>query len=174
MPTLQKSVLGDAQTTSQTTPECVKERRCTMKAVLWILSILSLAVLGTWLLYQPVTQPAAAEVASSQKTYIPAYNGTSLPDTPRQPKMEMLSVMTGVLLFLGLMLFFTPMFLACHRDHPNAVPITLVNVLLGWTFLGWVVALVWSCSATSPRLPHVDTPRATAMTTPTPHAVDYY
>ena len=46
-----------------------------MKAVLWILSILSLSVLGTWLLSQPIAKDAAA----SDPTYIPAYNGTSAP-----------------------------------------------------------------------------------------------
>jgi hypothetical protein len=144
-----------------------------MKAVLWMLSLLSIAVFGTWMLSQSVP----TDTVASQKTYIPAYNGTALPETPRTPRTpqrEAFSVLTACLLFLGLMLFFVPMFLACHRDHPNAIPITLVNVLLGWTFLGWVVALVWSCSATAPRRPHVDTPRATAMTTPPPQTMDYY
>ena len=149
-----------------------------MKAVLWILSILSLSVLGTWLLYQPVA-PAAKEVTSSHPSYIPAYNGTSAhayntPHKPKTEKTEALSLILPFLLFLGLLLFFVPMFIACHRDHPNAVPITLVNILLGWTFLGWVVALVWSCSATVPRFPQVATPIVPTMAASTPATMDYY
>ena len=41
-------------------------------------------------------------------------------------------------------IFFLPTINAVLRQHNNAVQIFLVNILLGWTFLGWVVALVWS------------------------------
>lgn len=30
------------------------------------------------------------------------------------------------------------------RHHPNADAIGVINIFLGWTFLGWVVALAWS------------------------------
>ena len=30
------------------------------------------------------------------------------------------------------------------RRHNDKIPIFIVNILLGWTFIGWVVALVWS------------------------------
>ena len=30
------------------------------------------------------------------------------------------------------------------RRHNNKIPILIVNILLGWTFIGWVVALIWS------------------------------
>lgn len=48
-----------------------------------------------------------------------------------------------------LVLFFLPTIVALRRDHHNRVPIALVNVLLGWTVLGWIVALVWAFTATS-------------------------
>lgn len=47
------------------------------------------------------------------------------------------------------LLFFLPTVIALLRNHHNWAPIALVNVLLGWTVLGWVVALVWSFTATS-------------------------
>jgi hypothetical protein len=43
-----------------------------------------------------------------------------------------------------LAIFFLPALIARARRHNNAVPILLVNIFLGWTFLGWVVALVWA------------------------------
>ncbi|TRZ48114.1 superinfection immunity protein, partial [bacterium] len=30
------------------------------------------------------------------------------------------------------------------RQHKNSLAIFLLNLLLGWTVLGWVVSLVWS------------------------------
>lgn len=41
-------------------------------------------------------------------------------------------------------MYFVPAVIAVVRKHSNALPIILVNLLLGWTFLGWVAALVWS------------------------------
>ena len=47
--------------------------------------------------------------------------------------------------FLGAIgLYFIPSIVASHRNHHNTIPILLVNVFLDWTFLGWVLALVWS------------------------------
>lgn len=50
------------------------------------------------------------------------------------------------LLILGLYLF--PTIIACLRSHHNTLPIAILNLLLGWTFVGWVIALVWSCTVT--------------------------
>lgn len=50
--------------------------------------------------------------------------------------------------YLGLLiilcLYFLPAVIAHRRGHLNASSITLLNLLLGWTGLGWVAALVWS------------------------------
>lgn len=51
--------------------------------------------------------------------------------------------------FFGLLLFPIPIIIAVARKHPNAVAIIALDILLGWTFLGWVVALVWSLTATN-------------------------
>jgi hypothetical protein len=42
--------------------------------------------------------------------------------------------------------YLLPWFIAAWRDHNNRGAIALLNLLLGWTFLGWVVALVWSAT----------------------------
>jgi hypothetical protein len=41
-------------------------------------------------------------------------------------------------------LYLLPSFEAWKRDHANLTGIALVNVFLGWTLIGWVVALVWA------------------------------
>lgn len=51
------------------------------------------------------------------------------------------------LLIIGaaIALYFLPAVIASFvRNHPNAGPIAAINIFLGWTLLGWVVALAWS------------------------------
>jgi hypothetical protein len=40
--------------------------------------------------------------------------------------------------------YFMPTIIAVQRGHKNALAIGVLNLLLGGTGLGWVVALVWS------------------------------
>lgn len=44
-------------------------------------------------------------------------------------------------------LYFLPAIVAAFRKHRNKAPIFLLNLLLGWTVVGWVAALVWSATA---------------------------
>lgn len=43
-----------------------------------------------------------------------------------------------------IMLYMMPALIAYLNYHRNWKAIVVLNVLLGWTFLGWVVALVWA------------------------------
>lgn len=52
-----------------------------------------------------------------------------------------------------LWLTFLPTFIAYRREHPNRIPILLVNLFFGWTLVGWVVALVWACIAFAEPVP---------------------
>lgn len=47
---------------------------------------------------------------------------------------------------LSCLIFFygLPSYIAKVRKHPHAKSILLVNLLTGWTFLGWAAALIWS------------------------------
>ena len=58
----------------------------------------------------------------------------------------------AALIFL-LPLYFLPAIIASRRKHQSSGGIFALNLLLGWTFLGWVIALVWSCSAVSRPYP---------------------
>jgi hypothetical protein len=46
--------------------------------------------------------------------------------------------------------YFLPTIVAAARHHHNAGAIFVLNLFLGWTFLGWVLALVWSATAVRP------------------------
>lgn len=48
---------------------------------------------------------------------------------------------------LGAVVYCIPALVARVRDHQNMTAIVVLNLLLGWTLLGWVVALVWACMA---------------------------
>lgn len=41
-------------------------------------------------------------------------------------------------------LYFIPMAVAFYRNHHSKGAITALNVILGWTGLGWIAALIWS------------------------------
>lgn len=47
----------------------------------------------------------------------------------------------------GVAFYVLPMVEAHLRKQPNFVSIALVNVFLGWTVVGWVVAMAWGCAA---------------------------
>jgi hypothetical protein len=40
--------------------------------------------------------------------------------------------------------YFVPLIVAIRRRHPQVAAIGAVNIFLGWSFLGWVIALAWS------------------------------
>jgi hypothetical protein len=41
-------------------------------------------------------------------------------------------------------LYLLPTFEAWLRSHPNLPSVALINILLGWSLIGWVVAAVWA------------------------------
>jgi hypothetical protein len=45
-------------------------------------------------------------------------------------------------LILGLGVYFLPFIIG--YNHKNSASIFILNLLLGWTFVGWVIALVWA------------------------------
>lgn len=53
------------------------------------------------------------------------------------------------LLFL-FALYFLPSLIAGSRHLHERTAITLFNLVLGWTFIGWVIALIWAIAAPSP------------------------
>jgi hypothetical protein len=47
-------------------------------------------------------------------------------------------------LAFGLLLYFLPSIIG--RDKRDAAGIFLLNLLLGWTVIGWIIALIWAVS----------------------------
>lgn len=49
----------------------------------------------------------------------------------------------AILVVVGL-IYFLPTFNAHHRQVPSVGSVAVINLFLGWTFIGWVVALAMS------------------------------
>jgi hypothetical protein len=56
--------------------------------------------------------------------------------------MEILQAIIGLAVFLGF--YFAPTLTAGYLNHRQFTGILLLNLLLGWTFIGWVAALIWA------------------------------
>ena len=52
----------------------------------------------------------------------------------------------GIALVILLIVYFLPSFVALRRKKSNGNAILVLNLLLGWTLVGWVVSLVWAVS----------------------------
>jgi hypothetical protein len=50
----------------------------------------------------------------------------------------------------GFLFYFLPSIIAAARSKRDLVSILVLNLLLGWTAVGWVVALVWALKLDSP------------------------
>ena len=55
----------------------------------------------------------------------------------------------GILLLV--VLYFAPSIIALARSHHNKLAIFALNLLLGWTGLGWIGALIWSLTRRAPE-----------------------
>ena len=45
-----------------------------------------------------------------------------------------------------LAIYFIPTIVANFKHKDNTTAIFLLNLFLGWTFVGWVIALVWAAT----------------------------
>ena len=63
------------------------------------------------------------------------------------------------LLLIVFILYFLPALVAAHRKHRQTVPILLLNFFLGWSVLGWIFAIVWAFTNSTPQTIVVQAPR---------------
>lgn len=69
-------------------------------------------------------------------------------------------------------LYFLPTIEANLRDKPNTQSIALVNILLGWTLVGWLVSLVWAIKEDSPVVAMVRAEQPSGDTATCPHCAE--
>jgi hypothetical protein len=91
----------------------------------------------------PVSSPAVPP-AGYPTAYPSAQPGPVVYTDARTNGAEVAIAWIVTVLTLGYML---PWAIAATRGKSNSGAVALVNFLLGWTFIGWVVALVMACSS---------------------------
>lgn len=92
-----------------------------MRIILWVLALL-FGLIGAFV----------------SSTYYPP--GTVYPDLHMLgSRIEHFAFSTAAAL-----VYLIPAFLALHRKHANTTSIVLLNILGGWTLLGWIGAIVWA------------------------------
>lgn len=65
----------------------------------------------------------------------------------------MREIFEGAAVIAAMSLYLIPSIEADARGHRDAFAITLVNVLLGWTIVGWFAARAWAHSVHDERRP---------------------
>ena len=51
----------------------------------------------------------------------------------------------SLLLFsIGALIYFLPTLVAWSEDHPQIAALAALNIILGWTIIGWGAAMVWA------------------------------
>jgi Superinfection immunity protein len=57
--------------------------------------------------------------------------------------MEVIALLAMIaLVLIVLALYWLPSIVGYHRRSPNLIRVVVTNALLGWTLVGWLVALV--------------------------------
>lgn len=56
--------------------------------------------------------------------------------------MEDLAIM--IVIYGSIAMYFLPSIIAFASGKRNSLAICALNVLTGWTILGWVISLIWS------------------------------
>lgn len=48
-------------------------------------------------------------------------------------------------ILLAFFIYFSPTLIAAFRKHHNTGSILVINLLLSWTVIGWIIALAMAC-----------------------------
>jgi hypothetical protein len=52
----------------------------------------------------------------------------------------------------GFVMYFLPSIIALARNKHDITAIVLLNFFLGWSIIGWVIALVWAAKNDAPMV----------------------
>jgi len=74
-----------------------------------------------------------------------------------------------ILVAVFVILYFMPVIVARVRSAKSFAAIAIINIFLGWTFVGWVVALAWAASGkNTATTPITEISHAVPIQVPTP------
>jgi hypothetical protein len=64
--------------------------------------------------------------------------------------MHLLALFFPPIFGFGFVLYFLPTIIAFVRSKRDAVAILALNLFLGWTAIGWIIAMVWALRQDAP------------------------
>jgi hypothetical protein len=64
----------------------------------------------------------------------------------------------GIMIVISVALYVLPSLLAWKNESPRRTKITLINLLLGWTIIGWIAAMVMTFAYVPPPAGDADVP----------------
>lgn len=101
--------------------------------------------------------------AISDSSSAPLVPSNTAPPREREQILYLPNLFLGLVIygsvgFTSILIYFLPAIIAYRRAHKEHIAIAILVLLTGWTFIGWVVAMVWAyttdiesgSSATSP------------------------
>lgn len=98
---------------------------------------------------EPQPVPSTSESAQSNNPP-PSSAAAKPPETDQAVPPSGLVAKSGalfpVLAGLGLALYLVPLLIAYRRNTPNQHRVAMITILLGWTIIGWIAALVMALS----------------------------
>lgn len=132
-------------------------------------NFLAAALLAFAIAAMPVSHAFAKKPEEKKPAAVKVVNGTEIPDyEPVKPskhaglqpyagaaekKAASKDSGLGGLAFavVILMLYLLPWLIAKNRAHRNSMPIFWLNLLAGWTLVGWFASFIWSLTADTRR-----------------------
>lgn len=61
--------------------------------------------------------------------------------------------MSFIITVTAILMYLLPSIVAYERRHQQKLAIFVLNLFLGWSFIGWIVCLVWACTEVRRRGP---------------------
>lgn len=58
----------------------------------------------------------------------------------------------ALLLLIVVPFYFLPAIIALNRRNTNRTAIVILNLLSGWTIVGWIITFIWACAPKNGRL----------------------
>lgn len=87
---------------------------------------------------------SSALVLATGCFYVYFTNQTLISEFQQYLRTNITGIFIPVTAILVLVIYWTPTIIAFGRNKRNKYAISALNLFAGWTFVGWVGALVWS------------------------------
>ena len=64
--------------------------------------------------------------------------------------MHLIGIFFFPIFGFGFLFYFLPSIIAAARSKRDLASIFVLNLLLGWTAIGWVIAMIWALKVDTP------------------------